>query len=295
MAVTDDIKWDGVTFPTCRAKAHDPPVAEALHTASPRTSTRSRTRCSVTRCGTSTSSTARPMHPDVRVADLRLRARLQSGDSRRRGQLRLLRTVQLQYLAAATSPAIKWTLEYRSENPGIHPGDMFLFNDPWVGATHQSDVGIVAPVFVGDELFCWVGNTLHQWDIGGTAPGGFNPIAQDVFWEVTVLSRRSSSSRAASCAATSRSTTRAPRGCAICRLDLRARSPAANRPRPDQPADRPLRRRPVKATMRKLQDDSEAAFVRRLETIPDGQWTEEGWMEMKAARRPRPVPQPASR
>ena len=32
--------------------------------------------------------------------------------------------------------------------------------------------------------------------------------------------------------------------------------------------------------MRKLQDDSEAAFVRRLETIPDGTWTEEGWMEV---------------
>ena len=36
----------------------------------------------------------------------------------------------------------------------------------------------------------------------------------------------------------------------------------------------------VKATMRKLQDDSEAAFVRRLESIPDGTWTEEGWLEV---------------
>jgi N-methylhydantoinase B len=36
----------------------------------------------------------------------------------------------------------------------------------------------------------------------------------------------------------------------------------------------------VKATMRKLQDDSEAAFLRRLDTIPDGTWTEEGWMEV---------------
>src|SRR6185312_9724590 len=36
----------------------------------------------------------------------------------------------------------------------------------------------------------------------------------------------------------------------------------------------------VKATMRKLQDDSEGAFVKRLESIPDGTWTEEGWMEV---------------
>ena len=33
--------------------------------------------------------------------------------------------------------------------------------------------------------------------------------------------------------------------------------------------------------MRKLQDDSEAAFVKRLETIPDGTWSEEGWLETK--------------
>ena len=54
---------------------------------------------------------------------------------------------------------------------------------PWIGATHQSDVALVAPVFWEGELFCWVGNTLHQWDMGGTAPGGFNPMAVDVFWE----------------------------------------------------------------------------------------------------------------
>jgi N-methylhydantoinase B len=41
----------------------------------------------------------------------------------------------------------------------------------------------MAPVFHEGELFCWVANTLHQWDLGGTAPGGFNPFAQDVFWE----------------------------------------------------------------------------------------------------------------
>ena len=32
--------------------------------------------------------------------------------------------------------------------------------------------------------------------------------------------------------------------------------------------------------MRKLQDDSESAFSRRLDSIPDGTWTEEGWLEV---------------
>jgi N-methylhydantoinase B len=33
--------------------------------------------------------------------------------------------------------------------------------------------------------------------------------------------------------------------------------------------------------MRKLQDDSEKAFLRRLETIPDGTWREASWIELK--------------
>jgi N-methylhydantoinase B len=188
----------------------------------------------------------------------------------------------LQYLAAATSAATKWTLEYRSENPGIHPGDMFLFNDPWVAATHQSDVGIVAPVFVGDALFCWVGNTLHQWDTGGTAPGGFNPIAQDVFWESPCIPPVKVVDAGKLRRDIEEHYTRTSRMRELIALDLRAEVTGCRIAveRIGQLIDR-YGADVVKATMRKLQDDSEAAFVRRLETIPDGQWTEEGWMEMK--------------
>jgi N-methylhydantoinase B len=36
----------------------------------------------------------------------------------------------------------------------------------------------------------------------------------------------------------------------------------------------------VKGVMKKIQDDSEAAFLRRLRTIPDGEWREEAFLEM---------------
>ena len=36
----------------------------------------------------------------------------------------------LQYLSSATGSAIKWTMENRSDNPGIYDGDIFLTNDP---------------------------------------------------------------------------------------------------------------------------------------------------------------------
>ena len=58
----------------------------------------------------------------------------------------------LQYLSSATGSAVKWTMEHRSDNPGIEDGDIFLTNDPWIGATHQSDVALVAPVFWGRRV-----------------------------------------------------------------------------------------------------------------------------------------------
>jgi len=61
----------------------------------------------------------------------------------------------LQYLSSASGSAVKWTLEHRSSNPGIDDGDIFLTNDPWVGAIHQADVCIFAPLFWKGELFCW--------------------------------------------------------------------------------------------------------------------------------------------
>ena len=36
----------------------------------------------------------------------------------------------------------------------------------------------------------------------------------------------------------------------------------------------------IKAVMKKLQDNSEASFVQRLETIPDGTWAAESWVEL---------------
>jgi N-methylhydantoinase B len=81
--------------------------------------------------------------------------------------------------------AIKWTLENRSVSPSIRDGDIFLQNDPWVGAAHQQDLTVYSPVFAGDELFAWVLNVCHERDIGGVEPGSFVPQAKDVFWEST--------------------------------------------------------------------------------------------------------------
>jgi len=187
----------------------------------------------------------------------------------------------LQYLSAATATAVKWTLENRSENPGIAAGDIFMFNDPWIGITHQADLGVIAPVFVDGALFCWVGNSLQMWDTGGTGPGGFAPTAQDVFWEAPCIPPVKVVEGGRLRRDIEEYYTRTSRLPDLVALDLRALISGCKVAveRIEHLVAR-YGAATVKASMRKLQDDSEAAFVRRLDTIPDGSWTEEGWIEI---------------
>jgi N-methylhydantoinase B len=87
----------------------------------------------------------------------------------------------LQYFSNAQALTVKWILEHRGADPGIHPGDMFLSNDPYVGTPHQPDTIVAAPVFVGEQLFCWVANVLHHSDIGGSVVGSFCVDAADIY------------------------------------------------------------------------------------------------------------------
>ena len=68
-------------------------------------------------------------------------------------------------------------------NPGIHEGDQFFCNDPWKGALHQNDVGVLAPIFYRGELVAWSGALAHQLDVGGMEFGSWCPKATSVFQE----------------------------------------------------------------------------------------------------------------
>lgn len=75
------------------------------------------------------------------------------------------------------------TLRLCRENPGIEAGDIFVCNDPYLGAIHHPDVATLAPVFHEGALFAWVAASGHQPDIGGMDPGGFSIRAVDTYQE----------------------------------------------------------------------------------------------------------------
>ena len=54
----------------------------------------------------------------------------------------------------------------------LRPGDMFALNDAYSGGpSHLADITFAAPVFIGDELLCFVANTGHWPDMGGKSRG----------------------------------------------------------------------------------------------------------------------------
>jgi N-methylhydantoinase B len=60
------------------------------------------------------------------------------------------------------------------------PGDVYIVNDPYLGGTHLMDVRFARPVYRDGEIFCWLSNTGHWPDIGGSVPGGFSASATAV-------------------------------------------------------------------------------------------------------------------
>ncbi len=66
----------------------------------------------------------------------------------------------------------------------IHPGDLFVANDPFVaGGTHLPDVNLAMPVFADGELVAFVCNIAHHADIGGMAPGSMAGGMSEIFQE----------------------------------------------------------------------------------------------------------------
>ena len=66
-------------------------------------------------------------------------------------------------------------------------GDVFLFNDPYVGGTHLSDMRLVRPFFHDGALLCWLASVGHWHDVGGAVPGNYNPAATEYFQEGVLI------------------------------------------------------------------------------------------------------------
>jgi N-methylhydantoinase B len=179
----------------------------------------------------------------------------------------------LQYMSGMLDMMTRYILEHRGER--VVDGDMWLCNDPIIGTAHQPDVGLMCPVFIDGEVFCWVANISHQNDIGGTVPGSFCPNAEDAFWDppsYPPFKIVEGNQIVPDMEALYRRCSRTPENLS---LDLRATIAGNNAARARiLGLVEKYGKGVVKGVMRRALDASQRAMEGALETIPDGVYSD---------------------
>ncbi len=81
--------------------------------------------------------------------------------------------------------ALPWAAKSVAEFFGddIHPGDVFLLNDPYHGGNHLPDLTAFVPIFRDEKPLFWAINRAHQSDIGGSTHGAYNAGATEIWQE----------------------------------------------------------------------------------------------------------------
>jgi N-methylhydantoinase B len=71
---------------------------------------------------------------------------------------------------------VPWSVRAMNERfaGDIHPGDVFLHNDPYTGGTHLNDIAMIYPVFTDGVPALFPVVRAHWSDVGGTTPGSIS-------------------------------------------------------------------------------------------------------------------------
>lgn len=155
----------------------------------------------------------------------------------------------------------------------IAEGDMYLVNDPWMGAGHQNDFCVIQPVFWDTRRIAWTASVIHQVDVGGPAPGSWNFAARSAFEEAPrykALKIVRGGKVQPEVVATVLTNTRLPD---LVELDLRAQVAAANVAR--ERIHALINRYGLDTVLASIADNFDYAqflFRRKLLDLPDGSW-----------------------
>lgn len=81
------------------------------------------------------------------------------------------------------APAVGALVRYLESRRAVVDGDMFIANDPYIGALHQNDVQMAVPIFCDGERVAWAGVMAHETDVGGMEFASWCPTATEVYQE----------------------------------------------------------------------------------------------------------------
>lgn len=167
-----------------------------------------------------------------------------------------------------------------ADNPGIRAGDMFITNDTYLGAPHQPDVIVLAPIFDGDRLIAWCGSCVHQNDVGGPVPGSITVGATSIYEEAVPMAPMKIVEGGQLRADVEREVLIRSRTPELNRLDLLGQI-AANRVQTERMLELCARygTETVVEALGELVSTTEAALRARLRSLPDGRWRHRGLLE----------------
>lgn len=169
--------------------------------------------------------------------------------------------------------------EYQ-DNPGIKQGDMFICNDPYVGACHENDVAVMKPIFWEGRLIMWAGACLHVLDVGGPNIGSIQIGAKDIYGEQPLMPPVKIVENGVLRKDIEREYLRRSRLPEMTALDLRAKL-AANIAGEKRILELIEARglETVMAAVEQLIDTTETLFREKLRELPDGMWAHRGYLD----------------
>ena len=188
----------------------------------------------------------------------------------------------VQFLNAGATFTIRYVMERFADDPGIGDGDLYICNDPWIGAVHEMDVTFAQPVFVDGRIFGWVSNAGHQYDLGGTVPGGWPQNAPDVYSDPTIFGTIKLLEGGKMRPDLELMYKRQSRMPDMVALDMRAQIAGCRyAAQAIQELCEEFDPAIVKAAMRRVLDTCQQSFREKLARIPDGTWSERRYVDEK--------------
>jgi N-methylhydantoinase A/oxoprolinase/acetone carboxylase beta subunit/N-methylhydantoinase B/oxoprolinase/acetone carboxylase alpha subunit len=188
--------------------------------------------------------------------------------------------VYVTYHTTGLDLAVEGVMKTFGARDDINEGDVFVTNDPWVGAIHPSDVVVIAPVHHDGELVAWTAIVMHDADVGGPVPGSFVVGATDIFGECPIFPPLRLMRQGEYCQEVEDVYLRNSRTPALNALNMRARLACQS----------VARRRLaqliesygvgiVRQVFGRIHEEVHSVVSRRLHDIPDGTWSDHAYID----------------
>jgi N-methylhydantoinase A/oxoprolinase/acetone carboxylase beta subunit/N-methylhydantoinase B/oxoprolinase/acetone carboxylase alpha subunit len=188
--------------------------------------------------------------------------------------------VYVTYHTTGLDLAVDGVLKTFGARDDIGEGDMFVTNDPWVGAIHPSDVVVISPVHHDGEIVAWTSIVMHDPDVGGPVPGSFAVGATEIFGECPIFPPLRLVEGGEYRQEIEDLLLRNSRTPALNALNMRARVACQSvaRRRLEEVIER-YGIDSLEQVFARIQQEVHTVVSRKLEEIPDGTWMEHSYLD----------------